>query len=109
MQTFHTPAWMCPHCGTMLDAASYMGGVGVDASGNVNDDNRPGPGAFSICMECATILRFEKGMRLSIPEDADIADAPVEFLEILQGVQETVRRMHAERGHKPKTDASRVN
>lgn len=58
MSTHRHATCCCPACGTTLDAASNLGGAPA----------RPGPGDFSVCIRCGTLLRYvetpEKGLTL---------------------------------------------
>lgn len=77
MQNFKMPPFMCPNCGTKLDGATDIGMSG----------GRPGKGDFSICLSCATILRFEEGSSLRLAEDSDFDGAPFQFVEALAEMQ----------------------
>lgn len=53
----------CPKCGKYLDAATHESGA------------EPGPGDFSICAECSSLLRFEEPMpKTRLATDADWAE-----------------------------------
>lgn len=62
-KTYRTPARMCPKCGHLLDAAT-------------NPARKPLPpaaGSFSVCIECAAILRFQKDLTLEAAPADDLA------------------------------------
>ncbi len=97
MESFHTPPGMCPSCGQFLDMTSGFHG-----------DERPTPGAFTICIYCANILMFESGMRLRCAEEADIIHAPIDFVEALSEMVAAVKDMNKTRGIETR-DTSRPN
>jgi len=47
------PLSFCPHCNAELDGCS-----GID------NDARPDPGDFTICIECGAVAAFSRGLRL---------------------------------------------
>jgi hypothetical protein len=51
-----TPAALCPGCGELLTAAS-----------DLETEARPVPGAFTVCIHCAAILRFDAELRPQTP------------------------------------------
>lgn len=78
MQNFRTPAFMCPNCWAQLDGATEIGGRGPGG---------PSKGDFSICLHCASILRFEEGASLRLAEDGDFENAPLPFVEAIAEMQ----------------------
>lgn len=83
--TTRLPPALCPHCGAFADAATHaLGGSGPD-------DPAPRPGDFSICITCATILRFGPDLHPRIPAaiELDIAEAEI------PGTRATLERMAA--------------
>jgi len=49
------PLSFCPHCNAELDGCS-----GVD------NDARPDPGDFTVCIECGSVSAFSRGLRLRV-------------------------------------------
>lgn len=43
---------ICPKCGYLLEAATDM-----------ESDKRPSPGDWAVCINCATVLRFDENLR----------------------------------------------
>ena len=82
----------CPHCGTMLDAAT-----------GASPDTRPKPGSFTICCECLNVSAYDdqlKLRRLTEVENRQAKGMP----EIQRGLA-ILRELHAMR----KAQAARLN
>lgn len=73
------PVSRCPYCDAPNDRAS-----GVYERG-------PQPGDFSVCLICASLLRFGDAMRLRIPSRAELDALPPDFLAELRTYQRIVR------------------
>ena len=89
--TTRTPVSFCPVCGTVLSAATSVG-----------EKHLPEEGCFSVCITCATLLRYDTNLRLSIPPAADVAKAfreDPDIAEKIADIQLAVRTMHP--GGKP--------
>lgn len=68
---------LCPHCGHLLDAATGF-----------EDDAKPSPGDFSLCINCIEPLRFDDNLR-------PVGFAPGEY----EALAQTHPREHAEMEH----------
>jgi hypothetical protein len=81
MQLKDTPVPLsrCPYCEAPLDEAS-----GVYERG-------PEPGDYSVCLICASLLRFDDAMQLRVPSRADLDELPPDFLAELRTYQQIVR------------------
>lgn len=55
------PVVNCPVCGHIFDSATLAG----------KGDQRPGPGDYSMCIECGEVLRFDDNM---VERRADLND-----------------------------------
>lgn len=72
----------CPSCGHHLDAASHPSG------------EAPGPGDFSICSECVSILCFEDPMpKTRIATDEDLGRLDPRDREAMLKIQKTFREI----------------
>jgi len=64
---------ICPSCAKPLDGAA--GG-----------DQAPAPGDFSICIYCATILKFDKNLDLEVLSQKELQDLDPEDSKILMHI-----------------------
>jgi hypothetical protein len=55
------PESFCPKCFTLLDAVS-----------NLYGRNAPDPGDFTICINCASVLRFDENFQFALAKFDDI-------------------------------------
>jgi hypothetical protein len=76
MKTVENRPCLCPNCGAALDRVT-------DPLGN----NTPDPDDFTVCAECATMLRFNSDMTLRLITRADLEGLPPEFLKHLAAVR----------------------
>lgn len=78
------PEDYCPFCGHKLDAASTPGGA------------IPNPDDISVCLSCASALRFDKSLRLRAMTQGEFADLHPdnrkEILLIQRGIRMLDRR-----------------
>lgn len=81
--TSELPATPCPWCGYVLDAASYAGGGDVD----------PVPGDLSVCMSCASVLRFGPDLILEACPEAELKALPEKRYQRLRLVQRVIRKL----------------
>lgn len=67
MTTYPTPSACCPECGQEHNAATVVAGT----------DQQPAPGDLTVCIECATPLKFDQelGLVAVTPEDVTALDA----------------------------------
>ena len=70
--TFRVPLCHCPHCGEKLDAASLFGKQKAD---------RASPGDFSVCINCAAVLRFRDDLTLRATTLGEHKEADPEKLD----------------------------
>lgn len=68
MKTTRTPECKCPHCGHVIDSASYPKG-----------NEAPSPLDYSVCIECGGLCRFDTDLTLV---KANMADAPA-YVQVL--------------------------
>ena len=54
----------CPACFYQIECATAAGG----------GENRPGPGDFSVCLNCAELLRYDDQLNLYIPSEDEMAE-----------------------------------
>lgn len=87
MTTTRLPLRLCPSCGTELSAAT----------GVFDDEAKPEPDDPTVCMKCATVLRFTEDMSLVIYEDAGLRALPPEVRAQLTKAQEAVVALNRER------------
>jgi hypothetical protein len=81
MRTTDIPESSCPKCGEILNAATSM------------EDIQPKPGDLTICINCASMLRFDKDLsmrELSIDEFMELHD---EERIALKNMQKTMMEM----------------
>lgn len=69
----------CPICGKELDSAT-------SAHGN----DRPSPGDISICIYCATILRFDENLKLGEFPQEELIALPREVLTTINHIKNTI-------------------
>lgn len=75
MPCYHTLPNQCPVCLHEHDAATSVG----------PNDGAPAPGDFTVCIECASILRWTDGMRLRVFSELDTLDLATRgLLELAQ-------------------------
>lgn len=65
MTSHRIPGGRCPECGYQLDGASTL----------LGDARPPGPGDFSVCIECMAVLRFDEMLQLRTTSLAERGDA----------------------------------
>lgn len=70
-------AQACPCCEHLLDAAT--GGA-----------RKPSPGAFTVCIECATRLVFDEEMRLHELTGEQLAALPEDVVDVLNEIRSGV-------------------
>jgi len=58
-----TPIDCCPECGYFFDHATEIEGSGA----------QPTPGAFTICLQCAALLRYQLDMRTALATEAELS------------------------------------
>lgn len=75
----------CPVCHHKLDAASNAG---------PDDDTPPGPGDFTVCINCASVLVFSDDMTLRRPEAEDMIGLPMEVTLQLWRTKAAIEHMH---------------
>jgi hypothetical protein len=63
--TFRLPPDHCPSCGALIDAAT-----------DVEGPHRPEPGDNSICLYCASLLRYGADLRLEL---ATLSEIPIQY------------------------------
>jgi hypothetical protein len=78
LSDFPMPPALCPKCFGLLDGVA-----------NLEAAELPEPGDFTICMKCASVLRFDEKMQLMV---ASLMDIPVayrmKFAQAVQAVKE---------------------
>lgn len=65
----------CPSCGKLLSGATSLN----------EEDALPSPGDISVCMDCATILKFDNDLRL-------VAISNEEFAGYPEDIKKTVKK-----------------
>jgi hypothetical protein len=89
MKTWKLTPSACPHCGYVMDAASK--------SAEADDEGGPGPGAISLCFNCAAVNQFvegeEEGSLVIGKFDADELEG--EDREVVMGMVERIKAMLA--------------
>jgi hypothetical protein len=68
MESEHLPEQRCPHCKHKLDAATSA----------THEECVPTPGCFTVCVYCARVLVFEKGLTLRPVTREDLDTLPPE-------------------------------
>ena len=71
MKDFKTPKAWCPSCHERLS--------GTGTICDEDDDCEPGPGAFTVCMCCSSLLKFKDDMTLRMVEKKDLDDMDEEL------------------------------
>lgn len=92
----HAAAGFCPKCGYTFDASA-------------GNDQAPGEGDFSICINCTSILRFGKGLILELASNKDFADAPLDFVEAIAQVRRAILMAHKTIGKPEDRQKSSMN
>lgn len=97
-------AGKCPVCHTTLDGYEYA------ARERKPEDWTPGPGDYSVCAHCGTLLRYELGMQYSVATRDDLKELqekqPDDFTMLqsaIRAANEAIRQRRGERrtkGHR---------
>jgi hypothetical protein len=67
----------CPKCFHMLDAATNMEGP-----------EKPEPGDYTVCIRCASVLRWNPDMQLELSSLEDIPmHSRLRFAKVVQGIK----------------------
>jgi hypothetical protein len=82
------PACQCPHCFYMFDRASDLAGEAV-----------PVPGNWTICINCASVLRFKEDMTVRAIDEmerAQLEASPAwpEFERLTNGIRTIRSKRH---------------
>ena len=84
MNTYVTPDVLCPQCGYHIDRASF-------------GDNPPHGGDVSVCLKCATALKFNADLSLrTMTTDEMIAMEPRMRAQVVR-IQRGIRMMGSQR------------
>ena len=78
MLTTRVPLQSCPVCRHMLDAATSVSGTHT---------HMPKPGDATVCLHCATALRFNGELQVRVLTDEDLEEADGGTLEELARVK----------------------
>lgn len=78
----------CPFCGYAADAATCF----------ENDEARPRPGDFSLCLECAEVLVFDDEVALRKPAAGELEAAPSYIRSALAKGQQAIHLVHKHKG-----------
>jgi hypothetical protein len=85
--TWALPEGKCPHCGHRLDSASHM-----------TERVKPRPGDLTICMACASVLRFDGALTVRQVSDEQLRrirkQEPETGAEVMK-LQRAILDMHA--------------
>lgn len=84
--TFLTPLQLCPNCSTKLDAAT-----------NVEGEDAPKPGDFTVCIRCRMVLRFDYSMHVYLPTRDEWRELTPEKFGLIGRIQRALVTMRAER------------
>jgi hypothetical protein len=72
------PGQFCPRCFKLLDATSAL----------THADDVPVPGDYTVCIQCAAVLRFGTGLQLELSSLMDIPEhSRLPFAQTVQMVQ----------------------
>jgi hypothetical protein len=93
------PSSQCPSCGTIVDAATAM------VADEAEEQSKPEPGCFTICVECSAIAVFGEDLRLVQASEADLAALPAETRRMLEKVSQAIRQNNLLRSKVKFTDS----
>jgi hypothetical protein len=85
--TWELPEGKCPHCGHRLDSASHL-----------TERVKPRPGDLTICIACASVLRFDGALTVRQVSDAllrRIKQSDPEAAAEAMKLQRAILNMHA--------------
>lgn len=86
METTRTPETQCPSCQCSIDAATAL-----------TEDVTPSPGDFTVCIQCAAILRFDRELHLKETVYHELKELDTEALEELALIRAVIAKMHRSR------------
>lgn len=88
----------CPHCGHRMDSASHM-----------TEKVKPKPGDLTVCMQCASVLRFDSSLAVRTISDEQLRrikqrdpEAAAELMKVQRAIL-AMRRHFELHGFSPET------
>ncbi len=88
MQDYRIKLKPCPACGYQLDAAARL------TTQDDGEERGPQAGDYTVCIECAALLRFKEGLELMELSAADLEAMDAGGLMELMHVRRTVLKLH---------------